>query len=143
MQSWCSKWLRVHTSWGIMCQCLGLYSRLVLLHQYGYIAAIRFWTYFVLLNVKISEKNAHQCLLITHPMLCINVKISPKSLYRLVEKQSSWVGWLISVILATWEAEIRRITIWGQSRYKVYKTSSQPINTGLGVCLSSQLRQER
>jgi hypothetical protein len=31
----------------------------------------------------------------------------------------SWVRWLTPVILATWEAEIRRLQVGGQNRQKV------------------------
>jgi hypothetical protein len=37
--------------------------------------------------------------------------------------------WLTPVILATWEAEIRRIMVRGQPRQKVGKTPSQPIKS--------------
>jgi hypothetical protein len=36
-----------------------------------------------------------------------------------------WHWWLTSIILATWEAESRRILIQGQARQKVCKTPSQ------------------
>jgi hypothetical protein len=46
------------------------------------------------------------------------------------------------VILATWEAKIRRIIVQGQPRQKVHKTSSQPIKAGRGdMHLSSQLHE--
>jgi hypothetical protein len=35
--------------------------------------------------------------------------------------------WLKPIILATWEAEIGRITIPGQPRQNVHETLSQPI----------------
>jgi hypothetical protein len=46
------------------------------------------------------------------------------------------------VILPTWEAEIRRITVWGQHRQKVNKTPSQSIAGCDGMCLSPQTRRE-
>jgi hypothetical protein len=33
-----------------------------------------------------------------------------------------WAQWLMSAILISWEAEIRRITVRGQPRQKVLKT---------------------
>jgi hypothetical protein len=47
--------------------------------------------------------------------------------------------WLTPVIIATWEVEIGRIKVRGQSKQKVLKTSSQPITGHSGTCLSSQL----
>jgi hypothetical protein len=37
----------------------------------------------------------------------------------------AWCWWLMSIILATWEAEIRRIMIQGQSGYIVCEIPSQ------------------
>jgi hypothetical protein len=37
------------------------------------------------------------------------------------------VQWFKLVILATWEAEVGRITVWGQSGQKVHKTPFQPV----------------
>jgi hypothetical protein len=39
---------------------------------------------------------------------------------------SSWHQWLIPVILATWEAEIRRSAVPGQPRQTVCKTPPSP-----------------
>jgi hypothetical protein len=39
----------------------------------------------------------------------------------------SWVWWLKPVILATWEAEVRRIKVQSKPRQKILKTLSQPI----------------
>jgi hypothetical protein len=50
-----------------------------------------------------------------------------------------WVQWLILVIPATWEAEIRKITVQCQPRQKVSKTPCKPIAGPGGVHLSSQL----
>jgi hypothetical protein len=44
-------------------------------------------------------------------------------------------GWLPLTILSTWEAEIRRTVVWGQSSQKVHEISSQPIAGCSGVCL--------
>jgi hypothetical protein len=44
-----------------------------------------------------------------------------------------WEQWLRIGILATLEAEIRKIAVGGQSRQKVCKTSSQTIKTGVVV----------
>jgi hypothetical protein len=41
--------------------------------------------------------------------------------------------------LATWEVEIGRITVQGQSREKVSKSLSQQINWCRGTCLKFQL----
>jgi hypothetical protein len=38
------------------------------------------------------------------------------------------VQWYLPVILATWEADIRRIEVQSLSRQKVSKTTSQPIS---------------
>jgi hypothetical protein len=42
------------------------------------------------------------------------------------------VQWLTPVILATGEAEIRKIEFRGQSRQKVIETPSQPVKAGHG-----------
>jgi hypothetical protein len=55
-------------------------------------------------------------------------------------KKKKW--WFKSVILATWEAEIRRITVGGQSGQKVPKTSSQPTVGCSGMYLSFHLHGE-
>jgi hypothetical protein len=48
--------------------------------------------------------------------------------------------WLTPIILATWKAEIRRVTVGGQSRQKVRGVPSQPIKAGCGgMHLPSQL----
>jgi hypothetical protein len=50
--------------------------------------------------------------------------------------------WLMPAILATWEAEIRRIMVQGQIGQKVHKTLSQ-LKVGCGgSCLSFQRQQE-
>jgi hypothetical protein len=36
--------------------------------------------------------------------------------------KDSWVQWFVPIIPASWEAEIRRITVQGQPRKKVSKT---------------------
>jgi hypothetical protein len=46
--------------------------------------------------------------------------------------------WLIPVILATWEAEIRKIAVPGQPEQIVHETSSWTIAGHSDVCLSSQ-----
>jgi hypothetical protein len=45
-----------------------------------------------------------------------------------------WVQWLKSVILAPWEAKIRKIVVRGQPRQKVHKTPSQPMSGHSGKC---------
>jgi hypothetical protein len=46
----------------------------------------------------------------------------------------------MSVILATLEAEIRRISVWGQPKQKVHEIPFQPMKAGRGgVCPSSLL----
>jgi hypothetical protein len=70
---------------------------------------------------------------------------SKKVHYRNLENsEKCWVQWLMPVILATCEAEIRRIKVWGLSEQKILETSSQPKKKGGcgGEFLSSQLRQE-
>jgi hypothetical protein len=37
-------------------------------------------------------------------------------------KKLRWIQWFTPVILATWEAELRRITVWGQCGQKVHET---------------------
>jgi hypothetical protein len=49
---------------------------------------------------------------------------------------------LTPVILATWEAKNRRITVQGQSGQKVTETPSQPIARHGGMCLSFQAMQQ-
>jgi hypothetical protein len=46
------------------------------------------------------------------------------------------------VILATWEAEIGRIVVQGQSGQKVVETLFQPTAICGAMCLSSQATQE-
>jgi hypothetical protein len=43
----------------------------------------------------------------------------------LKKSKGSWVLWLTSIIPATWEAEIRKITVQGQKRQKVSGIPSQ------------------
>jgi hypothetical protein len=43
----------------------------------------------------------------------------------------------MSIILATWEAEIGTTVVQGYSRQKVNKIPSQPISEQAGMCLSS------
>jgi hypothetical protein len=50
--------------------------------------------------------------------------------------------WLTPVILATWEAEIRRIAVRGQTRQKVQETPYQPIAQYGNALLLSQSMQE-
>jgi hypothetical protein len=40
----------------------------------------------------------------------------------MIRKSISWAQWLTPVILATWDAEIRRITVQGQFRQTVQET---------------------
>jgi hypothetical protein len=58
--------------------------------------------------------------------------------------QHNWAWWLMSLILAKWQAEIGRITVQGQLWQK--KSSQDSISTEKagynGVCLSSQMWQE-
>jgi hypothetical protein len=42
-----------------------------------------------------------------------------------------WMKWLTSVIPAIREAEIQRITVWGQSEQKVSETQFQPKQLGV------------
>jgi hypothetical protein len=44
--------------------------------------------------------------------------------------------WPMPVILATWEAEIRRIVVQGQHRQGIHQTPSQPITGHSGMHLS-------
>jgi hypothetical protein len=37
----------------------------------------------------------------------------------------AWCQWLVLVILATWEAEIGKIALWGQPRQIVHKIPSK------------------
>jgi hypothetical protein len=46
--------------------------------------------------------------------------------------RSAWHKWLISIILATWETEIKRIMVGSQPRKIVYETLSPKI-----PCLAS------
>jgi hypothetical protein len=50
--------------------------------------------------------------------------------------------WLTPVILATWEAEIRRMLVPGQPRQKVKEIPSQPISAHNSLHLSPQATQE-
>jgi hypothetical protein len=50
--------------------------------------------------------------------------------------------WLTPVILATWEAEISKIVVWGQPRQKFPKTPSQPIAGLTCAHMSSQAAWE-
>jgi hypothetical protein len=55
-------------------------------------------------------------------------------------QQQGLAQWLVPIILATQEMEIRRIVTQGQPRQKVSETPSQPIKAGQsGACLTSQL----
>jgi hypothetical protein len=52
--------------------------------------------------------------------------------------------WHTPVILATWEAKIRKIVVHVQSGQKVHETPSQSIKVGCGgSCLSSQLLRKQ
>jgi hypothetical protein len=60
-------------------------------------------------------------------------------LYLKITK-TGWVQWLMSIIPATQEAEIRRITVQVQPRQNVSKIpSQQKIIRHVGMCLWSQL----
>jgi hypothetical protein len=52
-------------------------------------------------------------------------------------RAQGWMWWLTPVILATWEVELTRITVWGQPRQKVHKTPSQKMVGSCGMHLSS------
>jgi hypothetical protein len=52
---------------------------------------------------------------------------SGKKLARPPSQQTSWARWYHSVIPATQEAEIGRVTVRGQSRQKLLETLSQLI----------------
>jgi hypothetical protein len=55
--------------------------------------------------------------------------------------EKSQAPWLTSVILATWNVEIRRYVVWGKHRQEVREVPSQLIKSGCGgVHLSSQCR---
>jgi hypothetical protein len=56
-----------------------------------------------------------------------------KILVKTNRKREAGHQWLTPIILDTWEAAIERITVQGQSRQKVYKTSSQPVTGCNGV----------
>jgi hypothetical protein len=40
------------------------------------------------------------------------------------KRETSWVQWFMPVILATWEAEVRRIPVQGLPRQIVHETPS-------------------
>jgi hypothetical protein len=42
-----------------------------------------------------------------------------------------WAQWLVSLIASTWEVEIRRIMVQGQTRQKVWETPSQQNKPGV------------
>jgi hypothetical protein len=68
--------------------------------------------------------------------------ISRNALHIFSIKSLTWPGaggCRLPVILATWETEIRRISVQDQSRENVSETTSQPIAGRDGVHLSSQL----
>jgi hypothetical protein len=46
--------------------------------------------------------------------------------------------WFMAVILASWEAEIRRIMFWGQPWQIVLETLPQPVTGCGGMCQSSR-----
>jgi hypothetical protein len=51
-------------------------------------------------------------------------QVDSKWLVEGTEGSSSWTLWLMPIILATWEVEIRRITVPGQhGQNKVHETS--------------------
>jgi hypothetical protein len=59
--------------------------------------------------------------------------------WYLKSKGTSQLWRLKSVILATWEVEIRRIMVQGQAGEKVLEIPSQPVAECSEVHLSSQL----
>jgi hypothetical protein len=78
----------------------------------------------------ISERHYHGYL----------IKIINK--YSTLKNVRGQVCWLMSVMIAT--QKIRRITVWGQPRQRVLKTSSEQIKAVYdGIHLSSQLHGKR
>jgi hypothetical protein len=57
--------------------------------------------------------------------------------YTSTNHLSSWVQWLTPIILAAWEAEIRRLAVPGQPRHVIPETPSpkQPEQNGVEVWL--------
>jgi hypothetical protein len=56
----------------------------------------------------------------------------PKWPIALIIRNDKQGWWLTSIILATWEIEIRRILVQTQSGQKVHENPSQPIKAGHG-----------
>jgi hypothetical protein len=61
---------------------------------------------------------------------------APFRSFKMINLAGHWR--LTPIILATWEAEIRRIAVWGRSVQKLQETTSQPIYGKNSVHLSSQ-----
>jgi hypothetical protein len=72
---------------------------------------------------------------IQHPS-CDNIgkNTCPESnLQKALENQNDWAQWLMSIILATWEAEIGKTAIQGYPRQKVPETLYQQKKLGMVV----------
>jgi hypothetical protein len=73
----------------------------------------------------------------------LHVSLSDESgLFVAIRTKASWLVWLKPLILATWEAEIRRISVQGHHGQKVHKTPPQPIIGHGGAHLSFQQPRE-
>jgi hypothetical protein len=59
--------------------------------------------------------------------VCIYEMVLMKPIFKNLEEKQAEHRWLTPIILATWEAEIKRIVVHVQTRQKVIKTPSQPL----------------
>jgi hypothetical protein len=59
-----------------------------------------------------------------------------------LKNQRPGYGWVMSIILASWEAEIKRITVQDHPGKRIHYTPSKPIAGCSDVCLSSQLHRQ-
>jgi hypothetical protein len=65
-------------------------------------------------------------------ILCMKTNTWPLEIH--LARLQWWSQWHTPVIPPTWEAEISRITVWGQARQKVSKIPSLTNKWGMGAC---------
>jgi hypothetical protein len=70
----------------------------------------------------------------------LNARDLGSGLFKKNREDRCW--WLTPIILASWEAGIRRISVGGWPWQKVHETTSRPIAAHSGTGLSSQLQRE-